>query len=201
MSLQRSLLIAFVAIGVGTASATVVPIGEFTGDMFEGFEGLGSPGSYPGPMDIAGGQAGMDDDLAHSFMIAYSLYSGITQESIYPYNGNLMGGSPTGWCSITFDTPVTDFGSYIGTVNELSGTTVTFKDVEDTVIDSLAITVQHPLWTWFGWHSDTPIARIEFKADATPGNPIVFDDVRACVPEPAALSLLLIGVGLGLRRR
>ncbi len=201
MNLRRSLVIGLVAIAVGSASAAVIPIGEFAGDMFEGFEAIGSPGGYPGPLDIFGGQAAMDDDLAHTVMIAYSLYSGISGEYVYPYNGNLMGGLPTGWGFIEFDTPVVDFGGYIGTADNLTGTTFTFKDDTGAVIDAIPVVLPLAEWTWCGWHSDTPIARIEILGNVSPGLGLTFDDLRANVPEPASLSLLLIGVGLVLRRR
>lgn len=203
MKLRRSLLIGLMAIAIGSASASaaLVPIGEFTGEMFEGFEAIGAPGGYPGPMDICGGRAAMDDTLAHTVMIAYSLQSGISGESIYPYNGNLMGGLPTGWGYVEFDTPVVDFGAFIGTADTLTGTTFTFKDETGTVIDTVPVSLQLADWTWCGWHSDTPIARIEILGSVTPGFGVTFDDLRANVPEPASLSLLLIGVGLVLRRR
>ena len=203
MNLRGSLLVGLVAIVLGSAaaSADVIPIGQFSGDMFEGFEAIGSPGGYPGPFEIFDGQAVMDDDLAHTVMIAYSLYSGITEESIYPYNGNLMGGLPTGWGYIEFDTPVVDFGGYIGTADNLTGTTFTFKDDAGAVIDTLPVTLTLAEWTWCGWHSDTPIARIEILGNTSPGLGLTFDDLRANVPEPTSLSLLVIGVGLARRRR
>ena len=49
MTLRRSLLIAFMVFGVASASAAVMPIGEFMGDMYEGFENIGSPMGYSSP--------------------------------------------------------------------------------------------------------------------------------------------------------
>ncbi|MBN2445804.1 MAG: PEP-CTERM sorting domain-containing protein [Phycisphaerae bacterium] len=201
MNLRRSLLIALMVFGVASANAGVVAIGEFAGDLYEGFEGIGSPGGYQSPLGIMGGAATVDDSLAHTIMIAYSLQSGLTGESIYPYNGNLMGGSVTGWFTINFTTPVVDFGGFFGTADDLQGSSITFKDAGGAVIDSMAFPLTHPQWTWYGWHSDTPIATIDIHAAASPGLGVTLDDFRANVPEPSALGLLLVGIGLVLRRR
>ena len=116
-----------------------------------------------------GGAASVDDTLAHTVMIAYSLQSGLTGESIYPYNGNLMGGSVTGWFTIDFVTPVVDFGGYFGTADDLQGGTVTFFDDTGATIDSGAFPLAYPQWTWYGWHSDTPIKSILIHGAASPG--------------------------------
>ena len=200
MKSRYGAIAAVMLVGVSLASASIIEIGEFTGEMYEGFEAISSPSGLPSPIDICDGQATLDDTLAHTIMIATSLYSALTDEYIFPYNGNMMGGSVTGWAAFEFDTPVTEFGSYIGTADELSGSTVTFYDDLGAVIDSFPILIEHPIWAWHGWHSDTPIKRIELKADNTPGKPLVFDDVQANVPEPAALSLLAIAAALMCRR-
>jgi hypothetical protein len=198
---HTSVVCAMLIAGIGCTYGAIAPIAEFNGDIFEGFEAIGPQGGYQSPLDIFGGQGEIDDTVAHTIMIATSLFSGLTGDQILPYNGNLMGGSVTGWAAISFDTPVTDFGGYIGTADELGSSSVTFFDASGGQIDSLPIVIQNPIWAWHGWHSDTPIARVEFQADLTPGKPLVFDDLRAIVPEPGSLGLLVIGAAAFIRRR
>lgn len=187
---------------VCSASAALIPIGEFTGDQFEGFESLGSPGGYPAPYAIMNGQILFDDIYAHTMMIAYSLYSFPTDTYIYPYNGNLMGGSPTGWVTLDFVTPVTEFGGFIGTSDVIDGGSFTFKDATGAIIDNVPLNIGVGEWVWYGWSSTTPIARIELNAAMQIGLPLVFDDLQAnFVPEPTALTLVAAGAALSRRRR
>ncbi|MGD8451873.1 MAG: hypothetical protein PVJ57_08645 [Phycisphaerae bacterium] len=201
MTLSRTTLAVLVACCVAAASAGVTPIDPFTGELYEGFETIGSVGGTETPIDIFDGAGTFDDTVAHYGYIATSLYSVPTEEYIYPYNGNIMMGSVTGWAAFEFDTPVSEFGGYIGTADELDVSTVTFRDTLGAVIDTVTIDIEHPLWAWHGWHSDTPIARVEIQGHSTPGKPLVFDDMVAnTIPEPGALGLLVVA-GLALARR
>lgn len=201
MSTLRISLAAVAILVAGTATASVTPIGEFTGDMYEGFENLNPPGGYPAPFPILDGQGTFDDINAHYCMIATSLYSFPTNTYIYPYNGNFMGGSVTGWAAFEFTVPVMAFGGYIGTADDLSGGYVNFKDLAGNIIDTVPFTVGVGQWGWFGWSSDLPISRIEVIGSTTIGLPLVFDDLRASVPEPAALTLVALGAAFLLGRR
>ncbi len=186
---------------VSLGNAAVVEIPEFTGDMFEGFENLYPPGGYPAPFAIFEGQGTFDDIIAHYCMIAISLYSVPTDTYIYPYSGNLMGGSVTGWAAFEFTTPVMQFGGYIGTTDILSGGSVTFMDVNGQVIDTVPLRIDLGQWSWHGWSSTTPISRVEVRGSEAIGLPIVFDDMRATIPEPATVTMLAAGAVLLLRRR
>jgi hypothetical protein len=201
MNLPRICLAACLLWAVGSASAGVTPIPEFTGTMFEGFEDLYPPGGYPAPFPVFEEQGTFDDIVAHYCMIAVSLYSVPQDTYIYPYDGNLMGGSVTGWAAFEFTTPVTEFGGYIGTADRLSGGSVTFKDASGQVIDTVPLTIELGQWGWHGWSSDVPISRVEILGSDTIGLPTVFDDMRATVPEPATLTLLVAGAVLALAGR
>ena len=201
MNISRVCLIALMALIACSANAAVTPISEFSGDMYEGFENLFPAGGYPTPLDIFEGQGTFDDIIAHYCQIAFSLYSVPTDTSIYPFNGNLMGGSVTGWAAYEFDQPVVQFGGYIGTADVLTGGTVAFFDEGGQQLDIVPLTIGVGEWVWYGWESDVPLKRIEIKGSTSIGVPIVFDDMRANVPEPTGLSLLAVGAACLLRRR
>lgn len=195
--------LALVAIAGGSASAEIDAIDPFKGEAWEFFENLFPPGGYPGEMTILGGAATINDSLANMMMIATSLYSFLTDQDIFPYNGNLMGGFVSGWGVIEFDTPVLDFGAYIGTADILEGGSFVFRGEEGDVIGSAELTVGPGEWAWFGWSSDIPIWRVEIYGGETPSAPIVIDDIQVnFVPTPGAAALFgLAGVGAIRRRR
>ena len=201
MNVSRVCLIALAALIASSASAAITPIGEFTGDMYEGFESVLPLGGHPSPIDVFGGQATFDDIIAHSIQIANSLYSFPNDTYIFPYNGNLMGGSVTGWAAFEFDQPVLQFGAYIGTTDILTGGTAAFFDEGGQQLDSVPVTIGLGEWVWYGWESDVPMKRIEIKGSTTIGQPLTFDDMQATVPEPTALSLIAMGAACLLRRR
>lgn len=184
---------------VGLANADIVPVGEFSGDSYEGFENIIPPGPYSGPMPIFEGAATIDDNYTDPW-IAVNLSSG--EYELLPYNGNLMGLTPTGWTIFDFATPVQKFGGYMGVVNVVSGGNVSFFDVDGALIDTLAFDLPQAQWTWAGWESDVPVSRIEVHAGANPGFTTVFDDMEVTfVPEPCALGLLAVGAVLLIGRR
>jgi hypothetical protein len=182
---SAGVLVSVVALAASVAGAQVVPIGPFTGEVFENFEDLAPPGGQPGPYSILGGAATINDSLANTFVIATNMSS---QESgwvnFFPSEGFLMGLIPTGWTVFTFDPPVTRFGGYIGTSAIPPGGTVTFKDSGGAVIGTLPISVASMQWEWHGWQSDVPIARIEITADPVPGRPLCFDALQLSVGTP-----------------
>ena len=201
MSFPRVVLVVSLLCAPCIAGATIVPVPEFAGEMFEGFEDIYPPGGYPTPIAVFEGEGTFDDIIAHYCYMAISLYSFPENTYIYPYDGALMCGAVTGWAAFEFSTPVTQFGGYIGTADRLSGGSVTFKDASGQVLDSFPLTVELGQWAWHGWSSDVPFSRIEILGSGTIGLPIVFDNMQATVPEPAGLSLLAVGAACMLRRR
>lgn len=196
-------VITLLALGaVSTAGAAVVPIGQFAGDSFEGFEAIGTPGSYTAPVPIFNGDVTMADTFANNVVIAFNLFSNLTNTEILPYNGNLMGLSVVGHTTFTFTTPATEFGGFINTADDLTGSTITIYDTEGQVLLSEPITIGRDAWVWHGWSSTTPIGSIDLVSDVVPGKPLAYDDLEVnFVPEPTALSLLLTGVAMLLLRR
>lgn len=198
--LQVSSVIAAL-IGVSTASAGIVAIDEFSGDMFEGFEGIAPPGAYS-PVPLFEGNATMIDSLANIGVISF-IWSG-PGGTVGPYNGNLFGGTPAGSTLFAFSTPILRFGGYMTTVSDIADGTIIFRDTEGVVIDSLPLTATPVTWGWQGWESDVPIGGIEVVQNGPFGNrPMQYDDLRiAFVPEPASAGLLAAGIALlAFRRR
>jgi len=184
------------------AGAQVTGIGPFTGDGYEGFEGIAPPGSVPGPVDIFSGDATVNDQFAGILVIASNLVSFVTNEEIFPYNGNLMGLSVTGFTEFTFDTPATDFGGYFGTADNLSNGTISFYDESNALIETVSMELPLNDWQWWGWSSSTPFSRVSIAGNVNPGSPIVFDDLRVnYVPAPAGSVVLALGGVIALRRR
>lgn len=188
------------AIGAGSsASADIVPIAPFTGEAGETFENIIPPGPYSGPMPVFSGAATMDDEFTDPW-IAFSLSGG--GFDLFPYDGNLMGLTPTGWTVFDFDTPVLRFGGYFGIVNLASGGTVTFLDDGGSVIETQAFDLPQAEWVWRGWESDVPIGSVVVHAGANPGITTVFDNMQlSYVPEPGTLALLTLAAGAAALRR
>ena len=198
--MSRLLSAAFVCCAVSMASASVVPVGEFTGQMFEGFENVLPPGGYPGPISLFNGNVTMDDTLAHTCVISY-VWQG-PGGVVYPYDGNLFGGTVAGSTLFGFPTPVTDFGGFFTTVGASSGGTVVFRDAHGGLLDTLPLNVDPIVWAWQGWHSDVPIGSIEVVGANIPMASTQYDDlVLNQVPEPAAFGLLALGAAFILGRR
>ncbi len=199
MSLQRVLLAACLMWAVSSAGADVTAIGPFTGDASEGFENIIPPGPYAGPMPIFGSADTIDDFYTDPWIA--TVLSGGGYE-LYPYNGNLMGLTPTGWTVFDFDTPVLKFGGYMGTVNAGPPGDVTFFDNEGVVIETQAFSLPQGDWAWRGWESDVPVGSILIHTGANPGFTGVYDDLQVSyVPEPGAAALLAIGAALTIWRR
>lgn len=199
MFTQRITLATLVLLVVGTAAAAVTPIGEFSGDMAEGFENIYSPGAYPGPVPLFNGFATLDDTLAHTIVISYVWQAGET--IVYPYNGNLFSGAVAGSELFTFSTPITDFGGFFTTIAPVSDGSIKFNDAAGGLITTLPMTITTGEWAWQGWHSTTPVGSIEIIGNAVPGMSVQLDDLQISVPEPGSLALLGLGVVALIRRR
>lgn len=193
------LAVAAVVAVAGPAGAGVTPIGEFVGEVSEGFEMLQPPGSYP-DLAILGGAATMKDTLATIAVISY-IWQG-PGGTVYPYAGNLFAGTPAGSTLFTFATPIRDFGGYMTTVSDVPNGSVVFRDVQGVEIATLPLTITPTIWQWQGWRSDTPVKSIEVIGGGPFGNrPMQYDELQIAIPEPGSLGLIALGAGLVAFRR
>lgn len=187
---------------VSASGAGVTQIGQFTGDANERFENIAPPGTVPGPVDLFGGAGSANDPFAGIMMMAINLTSFLTNETIFAYNGNLMGGSVTGIMDFSFEQGVTEFGGYFGTVDILNGGSISFYDEHDALIETQAFDMPLNDWDWYGWSSTEAFSRVSIWGSANPGTPIVFDDLQVnFVPTPASGMLVMLGGACVMRRR
>lgn len=199
---KQAFIVCALAGTISVAGAGVTSIGQFTGDATERFENIAPPGPVPGPVDIFGGEGTVNDAFAGILMMAINLNSFLTGETIFAYNGNLMGGSVTGIVDFTFDQGATEFGGYFGTVDILSGGSVSFYDANDALIETQAFGLPLNNWDWYGWSSTEAFSRVRISGAANPGLPIVFDDLQVnLVPTPASGMLMMLGGACMMRRR
>jgi hypothetical protein len=193
MKVQSAVVLALAAVGFACpASADVVPVPEFVGDLSEGMEGVAPPGGQPGPVTIFGGAATVDDSLAHFIVITFTWTGWGPDEQIgtkddvvvEPHNGNLFGGAVAGSVVYAFNPPVAQFGGYFTTVGNASGGTAVFRDDAGAQIGSLPMTIVPGEWIWQGWSSDVPIATVEITTNNPPGQfSAQFDDMTLSYPE------------------
>lgn len=185
------------------AAADVTSINPFFGEQFETFELIGPPGSVFGDVPVFNGNATISDELANQVIAATNLTSFLTNETIFAYNGNFMGGFPTGWAVVNFNQGATDFGGFFGTVDILSGGNISFFNEDNELIDTVSLDIPLNDWTWFGFHSDEAFHRVVIHGGANPSAPIVLDDLQVnFVPAPASLALLgMAGFATSRRRR
>jgi len=211
-----------VVAGLATAaSAQITPIGPFTGDISESFEGFqnyfNNPNFYEdafGPISIFGSSGTMTSPYSGQggAIVIYEPVAGATfglgsYGSAQVADGTKGSGVNTGFppapVTIDFDTPVVDFGGYWGAAdifgNQFVPIVFDFYDVSGALIGS--VTEQYGdrsdgSLDWHGYHSDVPIASVVYTADYT-----VNDGLQAnFVPAPGA-ALLLGAAGLVARRR
>lgn len=182
-----------------SATANVTEIGEFTGDVFEGFEAIGPPAPWDGPMPIFGGAATFDDEFTDPW-IATSL-SGGDNVTVLPYDGNLMGLAPTGWSRFNFSTPIVQFGGFFATTMQAAGGRANFYGEDGELIESFDLEVSVGEWGWHGWESSEPIFSIELHTAKNPGTTTVYDNLQMTfLPAPGALTVLAFAAA-GTRRR
>jgi hypothetical protein len=180
--------------------AGVVPIAPFAGAHSENFDNTGVDGATQ-TLSVFGGLATIRN-LTSGGALKVERSSSLNGDLVVPRTPPWMVGQ-LGIAEWTFAQPVSEFGGFFENNSRFDDAVVDFYDRSGSQIASLSanIPMAAQAWTWNGWRSDTPIARIVIT-----GNDAVFlhgfiwyDDFQltlapATVPEPASWSLLAAGV-------
>ena len=154
------------------ALAQVNPVGPFTGDIHEGFDGLpgGFVPSHPvfdGTAEMISTGGSMHTTTGWSFMCV-----------IRPFEGTRLAGSAGGFVRYEFSDDVGSFGGYFGTNADASGpdATARFFDASGSLIGDAVIEIAPDCgWTWNGWEFDTAVAAIEVEGAVFGGAFVMMD--------------------------
>lgn len=187
-----------------SANAALTSVAPFSGtysESFESFANYNVTGALPQPFSIMGGFA----DVSNGSLIG--VYEVGVADFFLPtaapaHDGTKGLGVYPGSITISFDSPVSDFGGYFGAAYGTGGdgkVSFTFSDgsTEDFTFTGGAL-------VWQGWSSDVPITSVTIG-----DNYMVMDSLQAnaaptSVPDGGA-TLVLFGLGLGslqiLRRK
>jgi len=184
------------ALAAPAAGQTVVPIGPFAGDHFEGFE-LGLPnGTSMQNLSIFGSTAVIANTTTGG-ELKFTNNSSLGGDLVLARTGLGMLGQ-IGIAEWTFTNNVTRFGGYWENNSRFDDAQVAFYDVNNNLLATLTATDPHlaQTWTWNGWESSVPIHRVVATGNDTGflNGFIWFDDMQirtatAGVPEPSTLIL------------
>jgi hypothetical protein len=154
--LNSPVAIALSAFALSTLGlAQVTPVGPFTGDRSEGFEGQPTGFHVCLPNRVFNNTADVCSNNGAASMHTTSAWH--FRCSILPYNGSrLFGSGSGGYAVFTFDNDIEAFGGYFGTNAWQPGqnhtVTVIFYDRQGGQIDSvLANVTDDCMWNWNGW--------------------------------------------------
>lgn len=165
---------------VAGANAQVTPVGPFTGDESEGFEGTQVIFKPCVPQRVFNSTADLCT-IGGSGTHTTSCWGFFC--TICARTGTFFYGSAGGFSEYTFDNPIKSFGGYFGSnafdVGETPGADVNFYDANGGLIDSVRLKMGRCDWTWNGWDTQGPlIAKIDVIGDKFGGAFIDMDDME-----------------------
>lgn len=210
---QRTMYAAATGLALGLASvatADIVPIGDFAGDVSEDFESFPdyNNGGNTDTLGILGGGGMLSSEPVNSGQLWVTSPSATWHLGNYGTAGNIgqrsMGfyffNNPVD-VTLTLTTPAAELGFYFVTADTQDGSTMTVRAFDtngvqlgaDQTLDSLGVD-----YLWAGWSSATGIASLTFSGNVAP----VIDEVQYnAVPVPGSIAVLLGAGVMGLRRR
>jgi len=203
----------------GKAKALITPEGPFTGNLTETWESFNTYNVGPSPVNllpapttIMGGSATISNPL----MIVYSplliriadfslVNSGMAQVSDGQKGMGVNAAAQT--VTISFSTPVTDFGAYWGAAtysasdpaNGSDPATVTLLFGDGSSDSFTYLKTNTGVLNWHGWHSTVGISTISYTGDF-----VAIDGLQANtmpIPEPATWTILALALPALLKCR
>jgi len=190
---------AITALGLASAAqAGLSPIGEFTGLRSESFEGMSySWGS--GSLPVFSGLASVRERSGSSIIIT-NRWS--FQSVVNPKDGARFMGSPSGWVTYSFNTPIMNFGGFFTTNSSVADGRVEFF-LNGALLSTQPLTAPNTgQWAWNGWSSDTGFDSVRVISNYSSGGFIMQDSMQATpVPGPSVIAACALPLLAGLRRR
>jgi hypothetical protein len=195
-SFLRLIAMSAVLTSPAISRAGIVTIGPFAGTNSENFDNTSVDGAKQ-VLDVLGGLATIRN-LTSGGALKVERSSSLDGDLVVRRSAPWMVGQ-LGIAEWTFSRPVSDFGGYFENNSRFDDANVDFYDKSGALLGSRSATVPKDAqtWTWNGWHSDTPTAKLVIT-----GNDAVFlhgfiwyDDFEmnvaaAGVPEPTSWALV-----------
>lgn len=183
-----------VAVAAGcawSAAGGVTTIGPFTGEQSD-------PLNYPFTLiaaeipifNSAAKMVSVDGVTTYIHLLQSSTLSG---DPVTAHTGNRILGFTQGPGYLEFNPPVRRFGSYFNNNSFSDDATLDFYDAGGNLLSTLVADIPAPgnIWTWNGWESDIPIARIRITGNGIADGFLWTDDLEiSYLPEPATALLI-----------
>ena len=208
-------LLAAALLLAASTHAAVTPIGPFTGNLTETWEGfndyLAGPRYLADPTSIMGGSAFISNSHIAVYLTNSDTSFGLGSSGDARVADGTKGMGLDGFAqtaTITFANPVVDFGAYWGAATPPWGPESPPVDPTPTTISLAFSDGSFDSFTyfapdhsgsleWHGWHFTTGITGISYTGDF-----VAVDGLEASViPEPATALLGALGAGLLALRR
>jgi len=198
---HRTLAAVAVAAASSAALADVTSIGEFDGNLSEGFEE--APFGFNSQMDVFGGAALVTGRPHATGSWTYDNRKAISLE------GDRLMGSTSGGLLYTFDEAIYAFGGFFTSIAPEADGLAEFFDAEGESLGRAAILAptshaDGQAWTWNGWAFSEGVSSVSIFSDSGTGEFLMQDDMRAstvAIPAPATAGLFMVMGVVGLRRR
>ena len=181
----------------GPARAVVSTVGPFTGRFNDSFDQYSTNMAVRTLPVFGNGSAITVLGTNNSIKVEFA--SQLGGDLVVPISDMMMG--QLGVADWTFPAPATRFGGWWENNSGADHATVQFFDAADNPLATLVADVPAAAqrWTWNGWQSDTPVARIRVTGNGLINGFLWYENLQLdVIPEPACtapLVLALLAVG------